>query len=261
MKNINYRKLFKFTVLAILISGSIFISLNSLYPEIPPKSAKEDLRIGYVNLNQAKISMDELKMYHSFNCDLWLLAEWNGDNLNQYPEFISPYSKVFELNDSTTFGFLVLAKKDLDISAFEFDKQNQHYVCNYSKIMVRSKTFDLAFLHAPPPVPTCNFETKDYINDALAYLDIENEKSFQMIIGDLNSLPWSSSYKSITKEGFSDLYKSWALFRGTFGASTFIPTFLRIDYAFLRGELKSTRSFRFNLKSSDHCGLVIDVES
>ncbi|MDA9774488.1 hypothetical protein N9B82_05985 [Saprospiraceae bacterium] len=260
MKKIEYKKWIRNIALLLLACLSYILFSAAIYETIPNKLSKNIIRIAYVNLNKSPISKEELLKYSKFDCDLWLFAEWNGNNLQNSSEFRNGYTTVFEKSHKGTYGFMVMAKSELELSAAEINLINKNYVCNYAKIGVNHERFHLAFLHAPPPVPSCKYETSAYISDALAHLKQKEGKNPQLIIGDLNLLSTSSSYKNLIQSGFRDIFETKSLFKGTFGGSKYIPKFLRIDYAFTNKKSTLPRSYRFKLSSSDHCGLLIDLD-
>ena len=236
------------------------IFMGYYFPPIPEKKNDEYLRIGFANLNQSPISHKDLQKFAHYNCDLWLFVEWNGDNFQYFPEFEQGYKRVFEKADPKTYGFIVLVKKELEIKAREVDSAPEKYACNYRKIWVEGDSWEMALLHAPPPVPTCDYETRTYMKDALQFLATQQSSQRQFIIGDLNLFPISKSYRLIRQQGFVDAFRSHFPFAGTFGGHPLLPKLLRIDYIFQRGEGEGGDSWRFGLSSSDHCGLIVDLE-
>ncbi|MCP3933588.1 MAG: endonuclease/exonuclease/phosphatase family protein [Bacteroidetes bacterium] len=256
----NKKKVLLFSVLIFILLVLIAVLLASNFQPIRHKMSNNHFRIGYVNLNQLKISEAELSEYQKFDCDLWLFAEWNGDNLDNYGKFNELYKYIYERVDKHSFGFLVLAKDSLDIIAFEFDSISGPYACDYQKVLIESNSFDLAFLHAPPPVPTCEFETQKYIVDALNHLKKKRKTKNQILIGDFNALPISKSCQMIKEEGYFDIFEESGIFKGSFSGLPGFPKFMRIDYVFIKGGITSKYCARFNLKSSDHCGLLVDLK-
>jgi len=194
----------------------------------------------------------------SFQCNLWLLAEWNGDNIKDAESALGDMQILYEHKDETTFGFLVLANEGNGWSTSEFDT-NKEYACDYKKIEIENSDISIGFFHAPPPVPTCDFETEEYIKDALDYVVNLNTKR-QILVGDFNALPLSNSYKRIKAVNFTDVFKNNNWFAGTWGVNTWLPKFLGIDYCFIKGNIKVENAERFKVQTSDHAGLVVDLK-
>ena len=256
------KKLFRrWLYVASLIVG-VFVMFYQSYSfdEIISKESNT-IRVGYVNLNKSIISLNELTAFKKFDCDIWLFAEWNGNNFDPWTDFETQYRRAFEFADNKTMGFLVLAKDSLNLKAYEFDERKNPYQCNYKKLMLEYEDFNLAFLHAPPPVPSCKYETHEYINDALGYLAEKDANRGQLIIGDLNTLPKSKSYNLIIDQGFDDAFAKKSIFKGTYGGAKFLPKLVRIDYAFSSERVNISSVNRFQLKSSDHCGLLVDIST
>ena len=108
-------------VLVLLVAG---IYDKVLLSDIPPKRNTEDIRIGFINLNKSKISKTELKRLKGYDCDLWMFIEWNGDNLDNLPEFSKEYFSNFELVDTFTYGLHVLSK-DSTTKVKEIDEEKR----------------------------------------------------------------------------------------------------------------------------------------
>ena len=251
------KSILKGSILCLLVLLIISIGDYISFSKIKPKATSNLLRVGYINLHESQISKAELESFSSFDCDIWLLAEWNGDNVDQLPTFETTYQKVYEKEDAKTYGFCVLAKGELALNAIEIDTLNS-YACDYKKIMVYNNTFKITLLHAPPPVPTCAFETEAYINDFLSYHQQQPDTTNQLVIGDLNTTPFQTAYSTIIQRGFQDVFSDEGLFNGTYGVLPSFPKLLRIDYMFYKGGIEVNYCERFYLSSSDHCGLVAD---
>lgn len=82
----------------------------------------------------------------------------------------------------------------------------------------------------------------------------------QLIIGDANTLPYEPVYQNLRKS-FVDLHSTSGTFFGwTFPNTARIPfPFLRLDYAFARGELEATKMEVIEGGSSDHLPIYIEV--
>lgn len=246
------------SIVIVFIVAILVIYDSYSYPLILEKK-KEYLRIGYVNLHASPIAEKELIEFKKFNCDLWLLAEWNGNNLDLNPNFTDGYEIFFEIIDAKTYGFLVLGKKDLQLIAKKIKPNNSSYTCNYPSILLEGDDININFVHVPPPVPSCDFQTGEYINRLVHSLENEDLASNQILVGDFNLLPFQSAYKVITAAGFTDAFEEDFFLNGTFGGFSGFPNLLRIDYVFYRGKLDAGYTKRFKLTSSDHCGLITDI--
>lgn len=257
MKN-NSRKR-RLVILLILLIGIVSVVLiESLdYSRIELKRNPKFLRIGYLNLNKTKIAIADLKRMKNYKCDIWLLAEWNGNNFDENLKFESEYQRIFDVRDNFTYGFLVLSKNGLNTKAKEFNQMKRPYKCDYKKILIESENFQIGFLHAPPPVPKCGYETKKYISDAIH--DPEFENTNQVLIGDFNITELSNSYKLLANNGYLDVFVNDRLFAGTFGFKPGMLKWLRIDYCFIRGKIVVKSRKRFPTKRSDHCGIIVDL--
>lgn len=148
-----------------LIIGLILVDNYVNVSEIRVKGRKDYLRVGYVNLNKSRVSKEDITKIESYDCDIWLFAEWNGGNFELKESFDNHYINSFELVDTSTYGFYVLTINK--IKANEFGSGKRPYACDYSKIIIDHDKLKIAFIHAPPPVPTCNFETGKYLTDLM----------------------------------------------------------------------------------------------
>jgi len=250
------------TVVIIIIFSLIGISLFQSYiPNLQISECKTDaLRIGYLNLNQSKMSSKDIDLLLSFKCDLWLFAEWNGNNLDDNNAIFHQMNTIYEKVDKTTYGFLVLKNGKLSLNAKEIEDQNS-YACNYKKILLENNDVRIGLVHAPPPVPSCKYDTNKYLNHVVKYFNNNfSQNSNKIIIGDFNALPFSNGYKEVINNGYKDVFKSTSWFKGTFGFFNWSPKFLRIDYCFTNGNFEIFNKNRFKVKSSDHCGLLLDIK-
>ena len=249
-------RLAKHIVLGIFIIVFVHIMIDNYVniSEIKKKENIDYLRVGYVNLNKSKVSKADLTKIEHYACDIWLFAEWNGDNFELYESFSNPYTNSYELTDSFTYGFHVLTKDSIE--AREFDSNKRPYACDYSKVMINNDSLTIALIHAPPPVPTCKFETRKYLSDLMDNMDEENKNV--LIVGDFNILPFQDSYKKIIDSGFNDLFENSLFTANSYGIKSYLPKMIRVDYMFYRGSLSVKYAERFKLDNSDHYGLIAD---
>lgn len=117
------------------------------------------------------------------------------------------------------------------------------------------------FIHAPPPVPTCGMQTKEYIADfTTEMLKVENDHA-NILIGDFNTLPFQTAIKDVLKIGYVDVSSTLnKLPKGTYGFMSRLPKLLKLDYVFCKGQITPKYITRFSLNSSDHSGFVVDFE-
>jgi hypothetical protein len=193
----------------------------------------------------------------NYNCDLWLFLEWNGDNLDELPSFQKTYTVGFEEIDTFTYGMCILSKF-ADTKIREVGNAKRPYACDYPKHMIEFGKIRIFLVHAPPPVPTCRFETSKYIDDLLA-IDIQDGFQADLIIGDLNTIPIQKAIRNIKFMGFADSYSSLhRLPVGTFTPSFLLPRVLKYDYVLHRSTITPKLTERFRLSSSDHTGYIAD---
>jgi hypothetical protein len=251
------KKLKKILFVILLISLIIVVYDKLLLSDIPPKQDLDDVRIGFINLHEKKIEPDELKRLKKYNCDMWLFLEWNGDNLDNLPEFSADYFNSFQLTDNTTYGLHVLSK-DSTVNVEEIGNTKRPYACDYPKHLISNKHYTIYLVHSPPPVPSCDFETDKYISDLILELN-QTESKENIIVGDFNTLPLQSGIKKIKQLGYQDSYNSINTMPvGTFGPTTWFPKILKFDYIFHKGNLNPIMVERFALTTSDHTGWVAD---
>ena len=224
---------------------------------VPPKQHQDHIRIGYINLNKSKISSEDLSIMRAYNCDIWLFLEWNGNNLDNMPEFTADYSFSFELIDTFTYGVYILSKLDSN-SVMEVGTLDRPYACDYPKHQISLNGGFIYLLHAPPPVPTCEFQTEKYITDFI-HSASETKSKPSLIFGDLNTLAIQSGVKAIKAEGYADSYNSLhRLPAVTFGPTKCFPKLVKFDYVFHNQYVKPQMLERFSLSNSDHSGYVAD---
>ena len=251
------KKLKKLFYVFVLISLIVIAYDKVLLSDIPPKQDLDDMRIGFINLHENKIEKEELKRLKKYDCDLWLFIEWNGDNLDNLPQFSDGYFNSFELADSGTFGIHVFSK-DSSFEVKEIGNNKRPYACDYPKHLITNDSLAIYLVHSPPPVPTCDFETDEYISDLVLELN-QSENKATIILGDFNTVPIQSGIKKIKAAGYQDSYNAINTMPvGTFGPTTWFPKILRFDYIFHKGSLEPIMVERFALTTSDHTGWVAD---
>jgi len=241
-----------FGVITVIIS---ILSVSSI-KDIPPKPASAKYRIGYINLHRSVVDSSTIERLQTFDCDIWLFAEWNGDNWPKSENLWGDFAIQYNQSDSFTYGFLVLSTENLALEASSYDLENAPYACDYAPVSIEVEDLHLTFLHAPPPVPGCDFQTGKYIRDALSDRDPFPK---QLLIGDFNVLPGSTSYRFIRGLGYHDSFAGTPWWEGTFGVKPGWPKLFRIDYCFYGERIKVMPAGRFTIPGSDHAGLIVDV--
>jgi len=237
---------------------TVIISILSVYSikDILPKPASAKYRIGYINLNRSEVDSSTIERLKTYDCDMWLFAEWNGDNWPVSENLWGDFTIQYNQPDSFTYGFLVLSTKKNALEVSTYDLNNAPYTCNYVPVSVESADLQITFLHAPPPVPGCDFQTSEYIVDAFSERDTSAQ---HLLIGDFNMLPGSKPYRFIQKLRYEDCFAGSPWWEGTFGIKPGWPKLFRIDYCFSGKKTKVMPAGRFTIPGSDHAGLVVDV--
>ncbi len=236
-----------------------FIYDSLLLDKVSAKKDAKDLRIGYINLHASKVTLSDLKKLESYNCDLWLFLEWNGHNFEQYPAFLSKYIKNYEYSNRDTYGVLILSvSKETKVINKSFGKAE---ACNYPIQLIQYRAdslLNIYLAHAPPPVPSCLVTTEMYFN-RLTSLIAQNKHGGDIIIGDLNSLPYQKRISDIKSKGYSDAQQTLGLIpQGTFSFLPWLPNFVKLDYVFYKDNAVPKQLARFSINTSDHTGWVAD---
>lgn len=241
-----------FGVITVIIST---LSVSSI-KDIPPKPASAKYRIGYINLNRSEVDSPTIERLQTYDCDIWLFAEWNGDNWPEDQNLWDGFAIRYNHSDTFTYGFLVMSSTHLGLDFSTYDLKDAPYTCNYTPVSIASADLQMTFLHVPPPVPGCDFQTGKYIRDALSSRDTSGA---HLLIGDYNVLPGSKSYRFIRALGYHDCFADARCWEGTFGVKPGWPKLFRIDYCFYGENRKVIPAGRFTIPGSDHAGLVVDV--
>lgn len=248
MKRVKYLLIGSCFIGVAIIVFFYLLNLLLLNNEVPRKKS-DNYRIGYLNLHENKLSPSELLKLQKWNCDLWLFLEWNGNNLDT--SFLSKYSEVYNESDTKTYGTLVIAKK----TNFQLVTIDQPaYTCNYKKHILKLPKQEIFLVHVPPPLPTCNYETGQYIEDLL-----EEAKRFKnpILIGDFNQTYFNEGIKKIQNAGFK--MNSSPLIP-TLGLGNKLPKMVKVDYVFTRESVEASTVNWFTLPVSDHAGCIVDVK-
>ena len=237
----------------------IFLSILSLlylynyfiFNDIPKRPNENTLRLGYINLHESPISKTDLAKLENYNCDIWIFLEWNGDNFKNLPAFHNGYTAILNQPHPKTFGTLVLAK---DSSLTIENINSKSYTCPYNQYKLRTENYTFFIAHAPPPVPTCKYETEEYISD----LTKNAKKKNSILIGDFNASKWSNGIKYTQQEGFISAKSS--LPHGTLGIGTWLPKMIKVDYLFTKTNSVVKSINWFTISTSDHAGFVADLQ-
>ncbi len=243
------------TVFLTLLGALAVYFYDALQSDNISVKANHDFRIGYINLNASIISQADLDKITSYNCDLWLFLEWNGNNIEGKSNFLKKYFQIYEIENERTFGLSVFSKiSDVGV----ITKLDSTLVCPYPINQIKyDGSLNIYLAHAPPPVPTCHMQTNQYLDSLISFIKT-NERA-TIVIGDLNTLPFQSPLRYFKKGGYLNPFETLKeLPQATFSVFTWMPNFLKIDYIFYKGRLRPTQAKRFALRSSDHSGFICD---
>ncbi len=125
------------------------------------------------------------------------------------------------------------------------------------KFLLSSKDLEVYFIHAPPQMPACKFETGKYLSDLIPL--IRPADKAQLLIGDFNAVPGQACVSQFKELGFEDTHDVLSnLPQGTFGPFTWFPKILKLDHVLHNKHLIPLQIARFTIASSDHSGWIAD---
>ncbi len=256
-------------LIAIFIIGGMLVWGQFSIKELPLFKAGNGLRLMSMNITAGnKLSTDDQEAMLQSEPDIIVLVEWTGDNLDLSKFEKAGYSQIINHPRKVVHGLCILSKLEgratiiespvetpcaLPIGQFRFEFEDRFY-CLFA-------------IHAPPPVLSCQGTNASYLQEIATWLsegrlnqdkDIGMRNDLVLLAGDFNTLPKTASIDAFKAAGFSDYFHPYNLSKATWKPMNSIPYLARIDYILFPDELLCKEQFRFEIKKSDHLGLIAD---
>lgn len=246
------------TILLCLLTLSISLyTLQDFFPYIPfSRSTNTDDGIKLLHLNVLGTNHQiesAAKIIKNARADIITLVEYNEywqAGLKKAGAFDNyPYSYTVRFGNDGIYSKLPLSKCK---TAWFSQRQNRVTSCD---VKTRNTTATLVLVHPKPPVKEQWHQRQLELFDYLR----QNRKAYHphlILVGDLNTVPWSSSIKKLSRElNVSDsrvrfgLYPTWH--------SDKWPITLPIDYVLLSAGFKTLKIETGQNFGSDHIPLVV----
>ncbi|MEL6986604.1 MAG: hypothetical protein AAGK97_02150 [Bacteroidota bacterium] len=206
-----------------------------------------------INTNQKKLTANLENKLLASDVETLILLEWNGKNIHLPTWIENGYNVSYNEKDDFTFGTLVLSKLDITFNRIDPQVSNN---CPYPILVgtyIKNNTKHFLYpIHAPPPVPYCDFSTKAYLSEvSKSFKEISFKKDVVTLIGDFNAMQILGMTKPLKGHQIKDL---GSVFDYTWRPFTFLPAMAKIDRAFTNYDAELSR---FKVEGSDHYGLLV----
>lgn len=246
-----------------LLITSIPVGKMFMHPRAQEQAEKKTIRIlNYNSECQVNSRYDLLiSLIESSDPDFIALVEINKKWIDAIDDATKayPYRKVVLMGP----GMAIYSKYPMDVS----DVRNFE---NHPRILLQIKTgaqtFHMMIAHPPTPSTPFRFEQRNrefqLINDELRQMP-----SPKMLIGDMNSGPWSAAFKLFFKSGLHDSQQgfgpqpSWPARSGKVIPSVPIPPLIPIDHVLISEDLYACRRVAGPPMNSDHLPVIVDIAS
>lgn len=253
----------------VLGGGLIFLS-NLHIDKLPIAKTNKDLRIVSMNVSADNILsssfQDNLILSQA---DIIVIIEWTGNNLNLDKFAKAGFQTILNHPRKKVHGICILSKLSGISSIIEAPIKTP---CTLPLGQFRFKWQDnyltLFAVHAPPPVPSCNGTTSDYLKATADWVDngklsskigIGEKGDHIIMAGDFNSLAFDNGIEKLKSKQLKDSYSKYNFTSPTWKPFRLFPYIAKIDYILYSTRFKSTATNRFLIDNSDHLGLLTDL--
>lgn len=137
------------------------------------------------------------------------------------------------------------------------------------RLRMGSGWLSILAVHVPPPVGACAEMTEATLLWAGARIDrgrllqdIGTARAGDpaVVVGDLNSVSWSSGVRGLRASGLTDAYRSTTLRLGpTWAPRPWLPSMARIDYVLVPASIQPVGAWTLRVPGSDHRAVVVDL--
>jgi len=248
--------------------------LYAYYDEDVKPVANDNLRLAYSNIKfENDDPLGATKRIIDTNAEIAFVSEWTGRNLDPIVILSSGYKVVIDEPKNGTHGALVLVKKNISITS-RMVKNPVAGPCSIPFITVRvqygKEHITILGVHAPPPVKACKQTTDKTVSyfASLAFkgklakdIGVGRKGDLVILVGDLNTLPYSTTISDISDSGLVDAHKRVGRFMGaTWAPFSLLPVMARIDYVFSSPDINVQYLWNTRMPGSDHNMLVVDYK-
>ncbi len=253
---------------AILWFILLFFSLFSI-DNLSSRPSNNQLRILSMNVSAGNVLNNQLQNNIILsNPDIITIVEWTGDNIDLKKFNAAGYNIIINHPRKRVHGICILSKQKGQGEIIESPiKTPCALPLGQFRFKWQDRLITLFAVHAPPPVPSCEGTTSDYliaisnwITDSRLNQNIGLGKAGDLTIlaGDFNTVFLGGGIRLLKSKGLKDAHSSfvgqtWKPFNG-------FPYIAKIDYILAPNLFSSMNSIRFNIDNSDHLGIQTDLE-
>lgn len=257
-------------ILMLLVGGGLCCLGNFNIERLPIVKTNKDLRIVSINVSADNIlSASFQDNLIQTQADIIVIIEWTGNNFNLDKFVKAGYQINLNHPRKKVHGICILSKLNglstiieapiktpcmLPIGQFRF-KWKDNYLTLFA-------------VHAPPPVPSCNGTTSEYIKAIGYWIDsgtlshkigVGKQGDPVIMAGDFNSFPFDKGIEYLKSKHLKDSYSKYNFTSPTWKPLNVFPYVAKIDYILYSQKFIPTSTKRFNIDNSDHLGLLTDL--
>jgi endonuclease/exonuclease/phosphatase (EEP) superfamily protein YafD len=187
--------------------------------------------------------------------DLVLLIETNG----RWAEALAPLKKLYmysyDIRQPNHFGMMVLSKKPIGLIKETYFTNSKNIVSLVFKFSIDGEKYNIAAAHTSAPIGNKPFRQRNKHLRGIANW-ASNQNGYTLILGDLNTTPFSYSYKQFLKSSGLKDPRERRGYLPTWGPIELFPFRIPIDHILLSKDLEAT-SLRVGPDiGSDHRPLI-----
>jgi endonuclease/exonuclease/phosphatase (EEP) superfamily protein YafD len=247
------------------IATGIFICsaiLNgwALVPYLPSgnvsTSTNGSIKIAVANIYTKNQNHDAvLSFIRQEEPDLVLLIETNDRWVRAMAPLKNIYPYSYDIFRPQNFGMIVLSKKHMGPVETNFFTDSKNIVSLLFDLIIEDKKYSITAVHAAPPIGNKWFQRRNLHLQSVANL-VSNQNGSTLVLGDLNTTPFSYSYKQFLKSSRLKDPRETRGYLPTWGPIELFPFRIPIDHILLSKDLEATSLAVGPDIGSDHRPLI-----
>ena len=230
----------------------------------PPAPGSASLKIMEINVNTSNTSYQAVENHvMARNPDILLLLEVDQAWLDHLPRIARAYPFHVLCPRPDNFGIALFAKnKPYSGKLFSLPQRDLGLPCVAWNFKFADRDVVLLGLHTLPPVRRSGFRVRNAMLAEIANLarQISAEGAETIILGDLNTAPWSYFFKRLTKiSGTRDARRGFGVSPSWPAIPTLFPLLIPIDHCLVSPGLSVANFAVGGDVGSDHYPLEVEL--
>jgi endonuclease/exonuclease/phosphatase (EEP) superfamily protein YafD len=239
------------------VLNCIIVVSHAWFGRVAAKPTGQTLRVMLINVHTENQRYDLVKAcILENNPDVVVLEEVNDRWLEELAGLHDNYPHSYSEPREDNFGILLLSKLPLENPEIVY-LGDAEVPSVTAMIKFRGKAMTLLGTHPLPPSSRENTSLRDGQLAAIPKF-LNGRKGSAVLLGDLNTTPWSHSFRRLLREsGLADSSRGFGL-QASWPANLF-PLRIPIDHCLLTADLKVVNRWIASDVGSDHFPLVVEI--